>query len=427
MHRHFLLVTIVAAAASSAFTASASAPLESDPPGSTPATPAPPTSPPIRPATSDRAETRALLATVKVPLVDAIEAARRETGGFPVSAALKRKDGSVVYDVRLLVGDGERSVEIDAIAPKSVTVREALLTDRRRRVIAELRPLLATAKVDCVEAVDRAMATLRGSRFLSVESDVEHDLLRFAVTLLSDQGLAKVEVDAATGTAGTPVTEVPKPVEDPNVTHFDRDPTGSLPDGWIAAGTNLRGVGAAPPRAATWAVVVDETAPSAPNVLALTSTNHESADAFNICWTDRVRTRNGRIEARFKAVSGEGDQGGGLAWHVRDKDNYHVCRMNPLEENFRLYVVEGGVRRQLASAKAKAKTGEWHTIGVRFVGDRIECSLDGQRLLEARDSTFPGAGGIGFWTKGDAVTRFDDLRIEVLPDDALPVEAPAPG
>ena len=39
--------------------------------------------------------------------------------------------------------------------------------------------------------------------------------------------------------------------------------------------------------------------------------------------------------------------------------------------------------------------------------------IDGELLLEVIDSTFPKPGRIGLWTKADAVTRFDDLLLEV--------------
>lgn len=379
---------------------------------------APPPVPPATPApASGRERTRALLASVRVPFERAVETATHQTGGTPITALIRRRDDGVVYEFRLIIGNDERSVEVDAVGEKPANVRDALLTERRRRTIAELRPLLEVAEVDFAKAVALALATAPGARFLAAESEVERSALKFAVTMLTEQGISKVEIDAATGAVGTPVSETPKPVDDPNVRHFDHDKPGALPAGWKVGATRGDGV------LATWQVVVDETAPSAPNVLALVKTNHDSPDAFNLCWVEQPLIRNGRLEARFKSVAGEEDQGGGIVWHVKDADNYYVCRFNPLEENLRAYVVKDGVRKQLGSTKASAKPGEWHTIGVRFVGDRIECFMNGQVLLQARDATFPGAGGVGFWTKADAVTRFDDFRIEPLADDALPVEA----
>ncbi len=196
---------------------------------------------------------------------------------------------------------------------------------------------------------------------------------------------------------------------------FDADRAGSPPSGWKVEGTGQRSP------LATWQVAADPTAPSAPNVLALSKTNHDSGDTFNLCWTDRVRFLDGTIEVAFKAVAGEEDQGGGPIWRVRDSTNYYICRANPLEGNFRVYYVKEGARKQLASVKVEVASGVWHRIKVEHAGTHITCWLDGTKHLEADDATFGEAGGVGLWTKADAVTSFDDLRIQ----DAA--GAPQPG
>ena len=45
-------------------------------------------------------------------------------------------------------------------------------------------------------------------------------------------------------------------------------------------------------------------------------------------------------------------------------------------------------------------------------GREIFGYLDGKKLLEAEDSTFPDAGQIGLWSKADAQSHFDDLTVE---------------
>lgn len=214
----------------------------------------------------------------------------------------------------------------------------------------------------------------------------------------------------------------PAPVQPAQATvfNFDKDAPGKLPDGWKAEGTNQRGP------VATWEVASDETAPSAPKVLALTKTNHDSGDTFNICWTDRVRFTDGAIEVKFKAVSGQEDQGGGIIWRVKDKDNYMVARMNPLEDNFRVYYVKDGSRKQLASANVKAAAGAWHAMKIVHNGDHAECSLDGKKLLDVKDDHIKAEGGVGVWTKADAVTSFDVLTIGPPPGAMDPKrDAPA--
>lgn len=176
-------------------------------------------------------------------------------------------------------------------------------------------------------------------------------------------------------------------------------------DGW-----RMESTGGSGPHA-TWTAHADATAISRPNVMALTASNHSSEDRFNLCWNPRVAFRDGRLSVVVRADGGEVDQGGGPMWRVRDADNYYVCRYNPLESNFRVYVVHGGVRRQLATAIVEADGTAWHRLEVEHSGAHIRCWFDGELKLEAEDATIDGAGGVGLWTKADARTSFDDLVV----------------
>jgi hypothetical protein len=162
---------------------------------------------------------------------------------------------------------------------------------------------------------------------------------------------------------------------------------------------------------ATWQVRADPAALSAPNVVALTGANHGSEDRFNLFWSSSLRMGDGRLAVAVRADGGTIDQGGGPMWRVQDADNYYLCRVNPLESNFRVYAVVNGVRRQLATALIDTKANQWHRIDVTFTGARIACSLDGAVRLEATDDTIARGGGIGLWTKADARTSFDDLVV----------------
>ena len=78
-------------------------------------------------------------------------------------------------------------------------------------------------------------------------------------------------------------------------------------------------------------------------------------------------TNSKEIEVRvaFKAVRGKKDQGGGIVWRYQDANNYYVARMNPLEDNYRVYQVVAGERIQLATKEdLKVPVGEWHTLKV---------------------------------------------------------------
>ena len=120
------------------------------------------------------------------------------------------------------------------------------------------------------------------------------------------------------------------------------------------------------------------------------------------------------MSVKFKAVAGKLDQGGGLVWRYRGAGNYYIARMNPLEDNFRVYRVVAGKRIQLATADVKAAAGQWHSLRIVQRGDHIECYFNGKKYLDAKDDTFKGAGKVGLWSKADAQTYFADLRASEL-------------
>ena len=100
-------------------------------------------------------------------------------------------------------------------------------------------------------------------------------------------------------------------------------------------------------------------------------------------------------------------------WRYADARNYYVARMNPLENNLRLYKVVEGRRTQLATKEnLKAKAGTWHTLQIHMNNFKMKVSLDGEELIDATDKAFPQAGKVGLWTKSDARTYFDDFKMQ---------------
>ncbi|MSQ94486.1 MAG: DUF1080 domain-containing protein [Gemmataceae bacterium] len=185
---------------------------------------------------------------------------------------------------------------------------------------------------------------------------------------------------------------------------FEDAAVGKLPPGWTATKTG-KGEGS------VWKVAEDKTAPKGPKVLAQTAAGPNSL--YNLCVADKARFTDLDLSVSFKAFAGKKDQGGGPVWRYQDADNYYVVRMNPLEDNFRLYKFVAGKRIQLASADIAVADGKWHTIRVVHKGSRIQCYLNGKLHLDEKDDTFKEAGKIGLWTKADAQTYFDAIEIRV--------------
>jgi hypothetical protein len=186
---------------------------------------------------------------------------------------------------------------------------------------------------------------------------------------------------------------------------WSKDDLGKLPAGWTAEKTG-KGDGS------IWKIAEDKTAPSKRG-LVLAQTAESPRGLFNLCVADQGRYRDVEVRVAFKAVRGKVDQGGGIVWRYQDADNYYVARMNPLESNYRVYKVVDGKRTQLDTKEdLKIAAGQWHVLQIKQTGDHIECRLDGDKHLDVKDNTFTKAGKVGLWTKADAQTYFDDLRVK---------------
>src|SRR6266700_5052390 len=112
-----------------------------------------------------------------------------------------------------------------------------------------------------------------------------------------------------------------------------------------------------------------------------------TGNAFNVIVAPGGPYTNVDVSARFKPMSGREDASGGIVFRFSE-GRYYVVRANALENNFRLYYYDRG-RHQLATATVEPPAlGQWHTIRVVAVGDRIQGHLNGALLLDHRDGRF---------------------------------------
>jgi hypothetical protein len=188
---------------------------------------------------------------------------------------------------------------------------------------------------------------------------------------------------------------------------FTKESLAKVPPGWKADKT---GTG----EGSIWKIVEDKTAPGKTGY-ALAQTAESPNAMFNLCIAEDTNFKDVEVKIAFKANKGANDQGGGIVWRYQDANNYYVARMNPLEDNYRLYHVVAGKRTQFGGVEGvKVPTGEWHTLMIKQVGDSIECYLDGKKQIEANDSTITKAGKIGLWSKADAQSSFDAVQVKNL-------------
>jgi len=191
--------------------------------------------------------------------------------------------------------------------------------------------------------------------------------------------------------------------------NFDSMPPAAAPAGWTATQT---GSGTA-----EWAVVADASAPSSPNVL-----RQSGRAAFPVCLKSDSRLQNGFVEVKFKPISGQEDQAGGVIWRAQNPNNYYIARANALEDTVEIYHTIKGRRVGFKHVAAKVAPATWHTLRVDFVGNKFVVAFDGKPMLEATDDSFKDPGQVGIWTKADSVTLFDDFRW----GEKLPIGDPLP-
>ncbi len=200
--------------------------------------------------------------------------------------------------------------------------------------------------------------------------------------------------------------ETPAPVQTAGTSftyNFDNDKPGLMPANFndVRTGRGLQG---------QWLVIPDPSAPTRPNVVAQNSADPTDSRLVLLV-ANQGSFKDLRLSVKFKTVSGEVDRAAGLAFRLKDANNYYVLRVNTLEDNCRLYRVVAGKKRPFAGANFEVGTGEWHELTVECVGNKIICYYDGKKKIEATDDTFADAGKVGLWTKADSVTYFDDLTI----------------
>lgn len=123
---------------------------------------------------------------------------------------------------------------------------------------------------------------------------------------------------------------------------------------------------------------------------------------------------SGTATVQVKPVAGHIDQAGGLAFAIRDWDNYFVFRINALEDNVILFEFRNGKRLQLRELEIPIASGVWYNLRVEYSASEIRAFLDGHRIM-THHSDKPLKGYVGLWTKADSVTLFKKLDLQPSP------------
>lgn len=188
---------------------------------------------------------------------------------------------------------------------------------------------------------------------------------------------------------------------------FDSDAPDQLPEGFLI-GTLFDGR-----PAGEWKVLKSGQAKSPPNLLAQVS-GKGAEHAYKVVLVEGSTASNLELEVSLLAVDGKADMGGGLIWRAADDRNYYLTRANPLEQNIRIYRVVKGVRQLLNNFDHIIDVRQWHQLRLTMSGCHVQVFFDNKKVFDLCDKTFT-EGRIGLWTKSDATTYFDDLKLEIRP------------
>jgi len=146
-------------------------------------------------------------------------------------------------------------------------------------------------------------------------------------------------------------------------------------------------------------------------------TYHEFLDTieayhyFPMAILRNLELSEGTISVDIKPIDGNIDRAGGIAFGIRDVDNYFILRTNALEGNIIFFEYINGKRIEKRIVRKKIETGKWHNLSVGISGHNIKGYVNGELLME-HNTGRSLRGHIGLWTKADSVTCFDKLIIE---------------
>ena len=117
---------------------------------------------------------------------------------------------------------------------------------------------------------------------------------------------------------------------------------------------------------------------------------------------------NYTVTAQTSFKSGDELTEHGLVFGYQDKDNYYGFRF-AAQETMELYKLEAGAEAVLDSETLAYSFDKTYTLAAEVKDGTITCSVDGQALLTAQDSTF-AAGQAGIRTV-DTTSRIDSFAV----------------
>lgn len=123
--------------------------------------------------------------------------------------------------------------------------------------------------------------------------------------------------------------------------------------------------------------------------------------------------QDGEIGMRFKLMDGALDQCAGILFNLKNNGDYLTVRFNAKEDNLVLWTFKQGKRSfvKKGAEDMPLKMKQWHAMKIVVQGAKLEGYLNGKKLLQYTLPE-PVSGKVGFWSKTDSITYFDDFTVK---------------
>ena len=200
---------------------------------------------------------------------------------------------------------------------------------------------------------------------------------------------------------------------------FDQQSPGEAP-----AGFSMLGVGEGP--AADWTIKGDREAPSAANILAVSS-SCQAATCYRLIVANGFQYEYPDVSVRMRFPLDAATAAGGVVFGVKDSRHFYAVVVNLATKTLDVSRVVDGKELRLAQAPILPKRVPWHTLRIQrntiISKDFIETFFDGQFVVTVEDQSL-AIGQVGLLVRGETSLDFDSLHAIPL-FSQRPLSAPA--
>jgi hypothetical protein len=200
---------------------------------------------------------------------------------------------------------------------------------------------------------------------------------------------------------------------------FDQQKSGEGP-----AGFSMLGFGEGP--AADWMIKVDTDAPSASNILAVSS-SCQAVTCYRLIVADGFQYEYPDVSVRMRFPVDAAAGVGGVAFGVKDAEHFYAVVVDLAAKTLEISRVVDGKETRLGWSSITPKAVPWHMLRIQrntiISKDFIETFFDGQLVVTVEDQSL-AIGRVGLLVRGQTALDFDSRHAIPL-FSHRPLSAPA--